>query len=89
MDKIVYSYLLLLNLCLFWLMGEDKRRAIKRKRRIPEKTLLLLGLIGGGLAGLVSQKIFHHKTRKKYFTMVYLIGGAIALTLIYYMRKWS
>lgn len=77
-------YLLLVNTSLFFLMGLDKQKAIKHQRRIPEKTLLLIGFLGGGPMGLFSQKLFHHKTKKKYFTFTYLVGSIIALILVFF-----
>lgn len=77
-------YLLLVNTSLFFLMGLDKQKAIKHQRRIPEKTLLLIGFLGGGPMGLFSQKLFHHKTKKKYFTFTYLVGSIITLILVFF-----
>lgn len=60
----VVGYLLLCNGLLFLLMRIDKQKAIKRQWRIPEKTLLGLGLIGGGFGGILSMRLFRHKTTK-------------------------
>ena len=43
----LWIYLLLCNSLLFVLMYVDKQKAVKRQWRIPERTLLGLGLIGG------------------------------------------
>ncbi|MCM1285588.1 MAG: DUF1294 domain-containing protein [Acetobacter sp.] len=45
----------------------DKKRAISNKQRIPEKTLMLLGLFGGAAAEYITMKKIHHKTRHKKF----------------------
>lgn len=82
-------YLLLVNASLFLLMGLDKQKAIKHQRRIPEKTLLFIGFLGGGPMGLFSQKFFRHKTQKRYFTFIYLIGSVVALTLIFFVRRYG
>lgn len=60
-------YLLLLNMLTFAVYGADKRKAQKDKRRVPEKTLFLLAIIGGSLGALVGMRVFHHKTRHWYF----------------------
>lgn len=60
-------YLLLLSLADFWLMGVDKRRARRERRRIPERVLLGLALLGGSLGGVLGMKLFRHKTRHWYF----------------------
>lgn len=45
----------------------DKIAAKNHNRRIPEKTLLLLGLFGGASAMLATMLIIHHKTRHAKF----------------------
>ena len=60
----------MVNIALFILMGVDKVKAIKGSRRIPEATLFLLALIGGGLGGSFGMFSFRHKTRH----LKFLIG---------------
>ena len=60
-------YLLLVNLWAFTLMGVDKKRAKAGSWRIPEKTLFLPVVLGGGLGGILAMYLFHHKTRHWYF----------------------
>ena len=45
--KILYVYLVLINLAALVLMAEDKRRAKRRLWRIRERTLFALALLGG------------------------------------------
>jgi len=45
----------------------DKWAAKHKKRRVPERTLLSLGLIGGAAAMYLTMKCIHHKTKKKKF----------------------
>ena len=44
-------WLIAVNFVTFALYGIDKSRAKRRRRRIPEKTLLLLPLLGGSWGG--------------------------------------
>ena len=60
-------YMIAINLIAFAFYGIDKRKAIKGNRRIPEKTLILLVVIGGAFGGFLGMKLFHHKTQKKKF----------------------
>ena len=64
-------YLLAANLAAFFLMGMDKRRARRNKRRVPERTLFLSTVLGGALGGTLGMCIFRHKTRHWYFRWGY------------------
>lgn len=65
-------WLLLMNLVTFFVFGLDKLKA-KRKathestRRIPEKTLFLLAILGGSVGALLGMKVWHHKTLHRSF----------------------
>lgn len=50
-------------------MNIDKKRAVNKKWRIKESTLILISLIGGSVGMLFGMKIFHHKTKKKLFSV--------------------
>lgn len=64
---LLISYYAGINLIGFFIMGIDKRRAIKHAFRIPEATLFTIALIGGSLGTTVGMYFFHHKTRHWYF----------------------
>ena len=62
------------NLSAFILFFIDKRRAIRDRWRIPERTLLLMAFCGGSAGALLAMYLFHHKTRKaKFFVTVPLL----------------
>lgn len=86
LKNIAFIYLLVINLTVFCMMYYDKQQAKKRKWRIPEFNLLLLGLIGGGVGGLLGQRLFHHKTKKIRFYFFFMLGtfvvGGIAYVAI-------
>ena len=69
MNKLLIYYLLLINLIGILLMFLDKKKAIKRKWRIKENTLMLIALIGGALGILIGMYTFRHKTKHKKFTI--------------------
>ena len=82
--------LLLTNLVAFCLMGADKRRAIRGRWRIPERTLLLACACFGALGGLLGMRVFHHKTLHKQFSWgvpAMLVFQTVLLTclLIHYI----
>ena len=68
-------------------MGIDKRRAVKNKRRIPEKTLFMFVLLGGGIGGTAAMYVFRHKTKHWYFVIGFpfiALVELVGLMLLYY-----
>ncbi|BCO11272.1 hypothetical protein GEOBRER4_n1289 [Citrifermentans bremense] len=62
----------------------DKRAAEQGRRRVAERTLHLLGLLGGWPGAALAQWAFRHKTRKRRFVLVFRVTalvncGALAL----------
>lgn len=67
MFKIIIIYAVIINIIGFFSMLIDKRRAIKNKWRIPEKTLFLITIIGGSVGSIAGMRLFRHKTKHWYF----------------------
>ena len=83
------GYALLINLLLFLLMGIDKRAAKRKKWRIPERRLLTLGIIGGGIGGILGMLVFHHKTHRIYFTICYVVNIICwGIAFLYFMQQF-
>lgn len=80
-------YFLVVNIVAYSAMALDKAKAEAGYRRIPERTLLGLALIGGTLGTVLAQKMVRHKTRKEPFRtlligIVVLQAGLIAAAII-------
>ena len=69
MGKAMIAALLAVNLWAFVLMGVDKYRAIRKKWRIPERTLLGACALFGALGGYLGMQVFRHKTRHFRFSI--------------------
>jgi uncharacterized membrane protein YsdA (DUF1294 family) len=67
--KYVVLYLIAINVIGFIAMGVDKRKAKRMEWRIPEKTLFLITLFGGGVGTIAGMYTFRHKTKKLKFTI--------------------
>lgn len=61
------SYLAVVNIVGFAMMGIDKKRAIRGAWRISEASLFLTALIGGSLGCILGMQKFRHKTKHWYF----------------------
>ena len=85
---IVVLYFWAINALTLLVFGWDKLRASRRKRRVPERWLLRLAMLGGSPGALLGRWIFGHKTRKKRLnTLLYgiaaLQAGAVYMFVTY------
>jgi uncharacterized membrane protein YsdA (DUF1294 family) len=55
------------NLLGFVLMGIDKKKARNRERRIHERTLWGVAILGGAIGSLVGMNVYRHKTKHTSF----------------------
>ena len=76
-------YLAAVNLVTFAAFWSDKRAAVRRERRFPERSLLLMTALGGWIGALGGQHLLRHKTRKEPFrTQLYGIILAELVALV-------
>lgn len=80
LNTISILYVIVINLVGFFMMGIDKLKARKHRRRIPERTLLIISIVGGSVGAFVGMYTFRHKTRHN--TFVIGIPVIIALQII-------
>ncbi len=62
----VYLAMSLVTLAVFW---KDKRAAQRGTWRTPEKTLLLLALLGGWPGAMLAMQLLRHKTKTPKFVL--------------------
>ncbi len=79
------GYILALSITGFSTMGVDKRRAEKGRWRIPERTLLLIALLGGGIGTYLGMRYFRHKTKHLSFRILLPAAAIADLLLIFYV----
>jgi uncharacterized membrane protein YsdA (DUF1294 family) len=82
----LYAYLVGINAVTVLLYAYDKRQAIIGGGRVPELILHLAALGGGSPGALLAQVVFHHKTRKIKFKMVFI--GILLLQVLLAVVCW-
>jgi uncharacterized membrane protein YsdA (DUF1294 family) len=70
------------SLASFAAFGFDKRRATTGGRRVPERTLLVLALLGGWPGAILAQRRFRHKTRKASFLIAFWVMVVLHVALV-------
>ena len=77
------------NIAAYFLMWQDKQRAIRQQWRIPERTLLLLSLLGGFIGIHLGRQYFRHKTQRWYFSLTVIISAILWLVFptCYFLYK--
>lgn len=87
-NKILTTYIVLINIIAFLLMGIDKRRAIRHKWRIPEKTLFLSAILLGSVGANLGMQVFRHKTKHARFVIgmpvILIIQVLISICLLFF-----
>ena len=88
--KYVLIYVLAINVIGFFAMGIDKLKAKKDWWRIPEGTLMMLCLLGGGIGTIAGMYTFRHKTKKLKFTvgMPTILIAEIALIIYLFVKYY-
>ena len=76
-SKLLMIYLAVISLVAVVMTIADKSKAKRDARRIPEATLMLVGLAGGALPMYVTMKTIRHKTKHKKF----MIGLPLEIAL--------
>ena len=85
--RILFCYILIMNLAGLAMMGTDKSRAKRHAWRIPETSLFLVSLLGGSIGTWAGMYLFRHKTKHWYFVIgmpaICIIHMSIAVSVFY------
>jgi uncharacterized membrane protein YsdA (DUF1294 family) len=84
----ILIYILIINVITFFMMWFDKHEAKIGDWRVPERTLFLLVLLGGGIGGIAGMYVFRHKTRKWYFKIGFPAILIMQIVLVIYLKKF-
>ncbi len=86
----ILLYAIVINVIGFLAMLIDKKKAQNGSWRIPEKTLFIITLLGGGIGTILGMYAFRHKTKKLKFTIglpVILISEIVAIIYFFVIQK--
>ncbi len=75
--ELIFAWIAVASATAFVLFGIDKARAKRRQWRIPERVLLSIAALGGGLGALLGMQIFRHKTKH----LKFLVGVPFCIVL--------
>jgi len=76
------AWWLALNVATVLVYGYDKAIAGGPRRRIPERTLLALALLGGSPGALLAMGLFRHKTAKASFRRAMMVIVALQVVVL-------
>jgi uncharacterized membrane protein YsdA (DUF1294 family) len=90
MGAVAYAliYAAMMSVAAFILCGLDKRAAVRRTERVPERTLLALSALGGSVGMLLGMAVFRHKIRKLRFALGVPLMLLLQLAAIYAATRW-
>ncbi|OXM16099.1 DUF1294 domain-containing protein [Paenibacillus herberti] len=87
---LLLGYLFVMSVFAFILFGNDKAAARSGRRRIPERTLFTVSLLGGGVGAWAGMLAWRHKTRHASFRfglpLLAVLNLAIIGAIAYYAR---
>ena len=78
-------YVVIINIVAFLAMWWDKRKASQREWRVTEATLHILGFLGGAIGIIGGMFRFRHKTQKKSFQAIAILGLVVSLIIYWFV----
>ena len=79
---VIIAALLVLNIVTILIFAWDKRAALLQARRVPERSLLIIALMGGTPGAYWARRRFRHKTYEQPFSRnlhLIAVGQSVAL----------
>ena len=85
LQRILFIYLLVINVATLLTFGIDKWKARNNRWRLREAALLGLAVLGGSIGAWLGMRVWHHKTLHRKFKygvpLILLVQIAIAIAL--------
>lgn len=87
--KVLYIYLIIINIVAVIVTVHDKRSAVKGNWRVKENTLLLIAALGGSPAMYITMLLIRHKTKKMKFMLGIPLILIAELAVIYLVLHYG
>lgn len=84
----VVAYYAVVSIIAYITYAIDKKAAIKNRRRVSEKSLHLLGVLGGWPGALLAQQRLRHKTQKTSFQLMYWLTVTLNLAGLWWLSSF-
>ena len=85
--RILLIYLAVVNILTIIVFGVDKMNAKSNRQRVRIVTLLGLAFLGGSVGALIGMYVFHHKTKKAYFTVGVPLILLMQVVVLFYVMN--
>lgn len=85
MQEVGLIWIGVMSVWAFFAMGYDKRQAKMKARRVPEKNIWLLAILGGGIGAYFGMQVFRHKTRHTNFRLGFLVLAILYSFVVLYL----
>ena len=92
LEKIILIYIVIISfvsiiVCIYDKLISKKNRV---ELRVPEKTLIILSLLGGSVAMYLTMQIIHHKTKHAKFMigipLIMVLHAALVICYFYFLK---
>ncbi len=82
MQMLLLLFIIMMSITAFLTMARDKKAAIARKHRVPERTLWKLAFLGGGIGAYLGMITYRHKTKHLSFRIGFTLLAIAQVSLI-------
>jgi len=84
-NELVWTYLFVISVGGFLLMGFDKLSAKANSERVPEVWFFLFSLAGGFLGIVLGMLAFHHKNSKRSFQIKIAAAAGLGVLILAFL----
>lgn len=87
--KGILFYLCVITIVAVVVTCADKFAAVKNLYRVPERVLIIIAAVGGGVGMYLTMRLIRHKTRKPKFMLGIPVIVAVELAVILLINSYA